>query len=122
MNDELVLPSRPRRRRPHSSGGDDRRLALLAKALGHPARVAIMRLLLRNGECVCGRIVDVLPQAQATVSQHLKVLKQAGLVKGEVEGQKVCYCANPEEVERLRDLVGKLLAGPEPTPTRRKSP
>jgi ArsR family transcriptional regulator len=86
----------------------DVELAKLAKALGHPARVAILRMLLARGECICGQIVDVLPLAQATVSQHLKVLKDAGLVRGDVDGPRVCYCADPQAVERLRSLLGRL--------------
>ena len=66
-------------------------LALLAKALGHPARVRILRLLLSHEHCYCGEIVEELPLAQATVSQHLKVLKEAGLIVGEVEGLRTCY-------------------------------
>ena len=88
----------------------DREIAAVARALGHPARVAILRLLLEGGECVCGRIVEVMPLAQATVSQHLKVLKEAGLVRGEVDGPRVCYCAHPDAVrtlgERLIALAG----------------
>jgi len=83
-------------------------LARLAKALGHPARVAIVRRLLAHGECVCGEIVDGLPLAQATVSQHLKVLKEAGLIAGEVDGPRVCYCVNPKVVQRIKDLIGAL--------------
>ena len=95
---------------PRTSGAraTDTELALLAKALGHPARVAIMRLLMARGECVCGAIVDELPLAQATVSQHLKVLKDAGLVQGEIDGPRVCYCVNPAAVRRLKDLIGGL--------------
>jgi ArsR family transcriptional regulator len=89
-------------------GAEDRELALLARALGHPARVAILRYLVRQGECVCGHLVDRLPLAQATVSQHLKVLKQAGLIEGEVEGPRVCYCVRPESLRRLRTLLGGL--------------
>jgi len=83
-------------------------MALLAKALGHPARIAILRLLMERGDCICGQIVDVLPLAQATVSQHLKVLKDAGLVQGEVDGPRVCYCVNPKAVKRFKDLIGGL--------------
>ena len=86
----------------------DAELARLAKALGHPARVAILRRLLAQGECVCGEIVDGLPLAQATVSQHLKVLKDAGLVTGEVDGPRVCYCVNPKAVQRIKDLIGAI--------------
>lgn len=83
-------------------------LAKLAKALGHPARVAIVRLLLRREACVCGEIVDELPLAQSTVSQHLKLLKEAGLIRGEVDGPRVCYCIEPAAIERLKRFVGEL--------------
>ena len=86
----------------------DEELAALAKALGHPARVAILRQLGERGECICGDIVSTLPLAQATVSQHLKVLKEAGLVQGEIDGPRVCYCVDPAAVRRLKDLVGGL--------------
>lgn len=83
------------------------RLAEMAKALAHPARIAIMEYLLRNsGTCVCGDIVAELPLAQSTVSQHLKVLKDAGLIKGEIEGVTTCYCA---DVEGCRELSGNLI-------------
>ena len=86
----------------------DEQLASLARALGHPARVAILRQLSERGECVCGQIVDSLPLAQATVSQHLKVLKEAGLVQGEIDGPRVCYCVNPDTVKRFQKLVTQL--------------
>ncbi|MDZ4806585.1 MAG: metalloregulator ArsR/SmtB family transcription factor [Candidatus Eisenbacteria bacterium] len=86
----------------------DIELGRLAKALGHPARVAILRLLIRRGECVCGAIVDELPLAQATVSQHLKVLKEAGLIQGEIDGPRVCYCVDASGLRRLRELFEEL--------------
>jgi ArsR family transcriptional regulator, arsenate/arsenite/antimonite-responsive transcriptional repressor len=86
----------------------DVELARLAKALGHPARVAIVRMLAEGGECVCGDIVSRLPLAQATVSQHLKVLKQAGLIQGEIDPPRVCYCIQPETLKRLQTLVGDI--------------
>ena len=86
----------------------DLELATLCRALGHPARVAILRLLMERGECVCGGIVDRLPLAQATVSQHLAVLRDAGLVQGTLDPPRVCYCANPATVKRLRQLVQTL--------------
>jgi len=86
----------------------DVELAKLTKALAHPARVAILKLLIQRGECICGAIVDELPLAQATVSQHLKVLKEAGLVQGEIDGPRVCYCVNPAGVRRLKEIVGGL--------------
>lgn len=85
-------------------------VAVLAKALGHPARVRIMRLLLGHDACYCGQLVDELSLAQATVSQHLKVLKDAGLIDGEIEGLRTCYWASPEQLAVLHDLVGGLLA------------
>jgi ArsR family transcriptional regulator len=100
MNDKAVASSR--RVVPNAV---DRDLAALARALGHPARVAILRLLVERGDCICGQIVEVLPLAQATVSQHLKVLKNAGLVRGEVDGPRVCYCANLDAVRRLGGLL-----------------
>jgi ArsR family transcriptional regulator len=84
------------------------RLATLAKALGHPARVAIIRLLMRRDACVCGEIVDELPLAQSTVSQHLKVLKDAGLIRGEVDGPRVCYCVEPNAVAELKALIQSI--------------
>ena len=88
----------------------DEELAALARALSHPARVAIVRHLSERGTCVCGEIVSVLPLAQATVSQHLKVLKESGLVQGEVDGPRTCYCVNPETVKRFQALVASLPA------------
>lgn len=86
----------------------DEELATLAKVLGHPARVQIVRLLVRRTACVCGDIVDELPLAQSTVSQHLKVLKDAGLIRGEVDGPRVCYCVEPGTLARLKALVAGL--------------
>jgi DNA-binding transcriptional ArsR family regulator len=71
------------------------RVADMARALGHPARVAILKVLSR-GRCICGDIVDELPLSQSTVSQHLKELKAAGLIKGEIDGPRVCYCLDEE--------------------------
>ncbi len=88
----------------------DERVAEMARALSHPARVAIVRHLAASGTCVCGEIVSVLPLAQATVSQHLKVLKDAGFVQGEVDGPRTCYCVNPETVKRFQSLVALLPA------------
>ncbi len=102
--------TRPTGRRHRALGvaGPDAELATLAKALGHPARVAIVRMLIQSGECVCGAIVDRLPLAQATVSQHLKVLKDAGLIRGEIDAPRVCYCIDPAAVRRLKQLITAL--------------
>jgi ArsR family transcriptional regulator len=86
----------------------DEELADLSKAVGHPARVAILRLLARREACICGDIVDELPLAQSTVSQHLKVLKEAGLIRGDIDGPRVCYCVEPRTLRRLKALVGSL--------------
>lgn len=88
--------------------GDEADLAAIAKALGHPVRVRIMRILAERRACLCGELVTELPVSQATVSQHLRVLKEAGLVSGEVDGPRVCYCANVERLQRLAALVGLL--------------
>ncbi|HSB18626.1 MAG TPA: metalloregulator ArsR/SmtB family transcription factor [Anaeromyxobacteraceae bacterium] len=94
--------------RPVEGKDADEELALLAKAVGHPARVQILRLLVRREACICGDIVDELPLAQSTVSQHLKVLKEAGLIRGEIDGPRVCYCVEPHAMRRLKALVGSL--------------
>ena len=94
--------------RPVQGAGADRELAQLAKAVGHPARVAILRLLAREESCICGSIVAELELAQSTVSQHLKVLKSAGLIRGEVSGPRTCYCLEPAALRRLKALVGGL--------------
>ena len=90
--------------------GDSRaeELAALCKALGHPARVRILRMLRELDSCVCGRIVELLPLAQSTVSQHLKVLKDAGLVLGEIDGPRVCYCLNKERLAEFKDLLDSV--------------
>jgi ArsR family transcriptional regulator, arsenate/arsenite/antimonite-responsive transcriptional repressor len=94
--------------RPVEGAEADQELALLAKAVGHPARVQILRLLVRRESCICGDIVDELPLAQSTVSQHLKVLKDAGLVRGDIDGPRVCYCIEPRTLRRLKSLIGSL--------------
>lgn len=94
--------------RPIEGPEADEELASLSKALGHPARVKIVRILARKDTCICGDIVDELPLAQSTVSQHLKVLKDAGLIRGEVDGPRVCYCIEPRALRRLKALVGGI--------------
>lgn len=94
--------------RPIEGDEADEELAALAKAIGHPARVKILRILVRTDRCVCGDIVEELPLAQSTVSQHLKVLKEAGLIRGEIDGPRVCYCVEPRALRRLKALMGGL--------------
>ena len=85
-------------------------IATLAKALGHPARIAIIEYLLKAGTCICGDIVNELPLAQPTVSQHLKELKNAGLIKGEVEGNSVCYCIDEKAIAKLQAYFAGMAA------------
>ncbi len=85
-------------------------LASLAKALAHPARIAILEHLVKNQTCFCGDLVDVLPLAQATVSQHLKELKAVGLIKGEIEGTSVCYCINEQVWEASQATLVSFFA------------
>lgn len=84
------------------------RFAQLAWAVAHPARVRIVRLLISRKACMCGEIVDELPLAQSTVSQHLKILKESGLIQGEVDGPKVCYCINQAALKALKSLISNL--------------
>lgn len=85
-------------------------LAIIIKALGHPARVAIIEYLLEVDTCICGDIVDVLPLAQPTVSQHLKELKNAGLIKGNIEGTSICYCIDEKGFDKIRSFFGNVEA------------
>jgi ArsR family transcriptional regulator len=84
---------------------DQNRLASYARAIAHPARVAILQTLGEKTSCICGEIVEVMPLAQSTVSQHLKELKDAGLIKGEIEGPRSCYCLH---YENLKEMAGLL--------------
>ena len=88
-------------------GKKEQELADLAKALSHPARIAILKVLAQKGECICGEIVEVLPLAQSTVSQHLKELKNAGLIEGSLDGPRSCYCINWKTFQKFtEDLNG----------------
>jgi ArsR family transcriptional regulator len=84
-------------------------LARACKALAHPARLAILETLAKRGSCICGEIVQVLPLSQATVSQHLKVLKEAGLIRGETDGPRSCYCLDGSALRRLRTDLEQTL-------------
>lgn len=83
-------------------------IAVMAKALGHPARIAIMEYLMSVDTCICGDIVNVLPLAQPTVSQHLKELKNAGLIKGNIEGNAICYCIDPSAIALLKGYFANV--------------
>jgi len=85
---------------------EQNQLANWAKALAHPARIAILQYLIQRNSCVCGDIVDELPLAQATVSQHLKALKEVGIIQGEISGTSVCYCIAPEGWQKLQTHFG----------------
>ena len=93
---------------PKAAAARDEELARLAWAIAHPARLHILRLLTARCNCICGELVGEMGLAQSTVSQHLKVLKEAGLVQGEIDGPRVCYCVNPAAVSRLKELVAGL--------------
>lgn len=83
-------------------------IALVAKALGHPARVAIIEYLMKVDTCICGDIVAELPLAQPTISQHLKELKNADLIQGTIEGNAICYCINDKTIDKLIMYFSKL--------------
>ncbi len=85
-------------------------IATIAKALGHPARIAIIEHLAAVNSCICGDLVEVLPLAQPTVSQHLKELKSAGLIRGSIEGNTICYCIDPAAIEVLESYFRRLLS------------
>jgi predicted transcriptional regulator len=80
----------------------------LFKALGHPARIAIIEYLLKAKSCICGDIVNELPLAQPTISQHLKELKSVGIIQGSIEGKTICYCLNPEIIYHLESIIGRI--------------
>ena len=85
-------------------------IAILTKALGHPARIAIMEYLIKVDNCICGDIVKELPLAQPTISQHLKELKNAGLIKGNIEGNSICYCIDEKAIQKLQNYFANISA------------
>ena len=89
---------------------NDVELAEIAKALSHPARLKILKILNELNSCMVGSIVDLLPLSQSTVSQHLKELKRVGLIKGEIEGPKICYCINPKVMQKAMTEFNKLFS------------
>jgi ArsR family transcriptional regulator len=89
---------------------EDIQLAEMLKSLSHPARVQIMRILAQKNSCICGEIVEILPLAQSTVSQHLIELKKAGLVKGTIDGAKSCYCINWDNFKKLELFVAGFVS------------
>ena len=91
-------------------GAKEQSLAAFAKAISHPARIAILHVLARKNECICNEIVEVLPLAQSTVSQHLKELKMADLITGETDGPRSCYCINWKAFEKFNNDFNSLFA------------
>ncbi|MBN1299867.1 MAG: winged helix-turn-helix transcriptional regulator [Melioribacteraceae bacterium] len=85
-------------------------LSKIAKALSHPARVKIINILNKRGICITGELVDLLPLAQATVSQHLRELKESGIIKGEIEGPRTCYCIEPKMMKKAKEAFTKLFS------------
>lgn len=83
-------------------------LSDVAKALSHPARISILKILSSRNVCMCGDIVELLPLSQSTVSQHLRELKRVGLIQGEIEGPKVCYCVNDKTMAKAKKEIEKL--------------
>lgn len=100
----------------------DLQISRIAKALSHPARVAILRELARRNECICGHIVELIPLAQSTVSQHLKELRKAGLISGEIGGKRSCYCINPQAIQESVVAVQSFLAELQSTGSRTMVP
>ncbi|MGE0560519.1 MAG: ArsR/SmtB family transcription factor [Flavobacteriales bacterium] len=88
---------------------EQNKLADLFKALAHPARIAILQLLIKKKSCICGDIVDELPLSQSTISQHLKALKTAGIIQGDISGVRTCYCINPTIWSEIDDLTKQFL-------------
>lgn len=87
---------------------DQNAMAIMAKALGHPARIAIVEYLMAVDTCICGDIVKELPLAQPTVSQHLKELKNAGIIKGSIEGNAICYCIDETSIKKFRTYFDNI--------------
>ena len=109
MSDKACTPASCPPRRPAAPlDNEEQELADLAKALGHPARVRILKILIERNACICGDIVEEIPLAQSTVSQHLKQLQEAGLIQGEIDGPRVCYCIDAARLKRLKVLIAGL--------------
>lgn len=87
---------------------DEETLALMCKALAHPARVKLLNYLSDYGTCYFGKLTDILPLAASTISQHVTILRQAGLIEGSADSQRVCYCVVPERLQQLKDMIADL--------------
>lgn len=97
----------------NNSKGAQNELADFCKALGHPIRVEIIKILLDKGECISGDLADSFDKAHSTISEHLKILKEADLVLGTIDGPKRCYCVNPEALKQMKQLINLLIFDPE---------
>ena len=108
---------------PNSEEQSNEKLAALAKAIAHPVRIQILRILASHAACLCGDIVNVLPLAQSTVSEHLRILKASGLILGEVDGPRVCYCIDTGVLDQLKALILDLPCPDfQPSPVDQKGP
>ncbi len=94
----------------HEFSDEDIALSDMARALAHPARVLILKSLARQESCICGKIAEVMPLAQSTVSQHLKELKEAGLIQGTVDGPRICYCINWDRFRHMAEIFRGLFS------------
>ena len=110
MNDNAILSQTIQTYDPGPGNDrlDNQTFALICKALSHPARIRIVEHLKAVDQCICGEIVEILPLAQSTVSQHLKILKAAGLVFGEIEGPRTCYCLDKKRLAQFKRVVAKI--------------
>ena len=89
---------------------EQNQLAVFAKAFAHPARIAIIQQIIKNKSCIVGTLMDVLPLSQSTISQHLKELKNIGIIKGEIEGPSICYCIDEENWNNARKMLNKFFS------------
>ncbi len=105
MNKVKCLPAVKKARRTEFSADD---FAVICKALGHPARVRLLKILIDKGACISGDLAEEFSLAQSTVSEHLRILKEASLIQGTIDGPKRCYCVNPDTLDYLKELVGRL--------------
>ena len=105
MNDECCKPPQ---KRPKRRAFSEEELGVLCKALGHPARIRLLRILIDKGECISGDLAEEFSLAQSTVSEHLRILKEAGLVQGSIDGPRRSYCVNSEVLEQFKKMVDNL--------------
>ena len=107
------LPANLKKRSVKRAENEQLILANFCKALAHPIRVEIIKILLAKGECISGDLAESFDKAHSTISEHLKILKDAGLVLGTIDGPKRCYCVNPEALKSMKQLINLLIFDPE---------